>query len=110
MPLPMTTPDGSTYRLFYSGACGVNGTDQPQKFDITEMSRNVRQDPTFADNFRVFVRPKSASIQSVKPSIDFDYVTYGTEQIPVTLNITLTSTDATAEFDVEAWYIHSIVR
>lgn len=110
MALAFTTPKGSTFRMLYSGPCGVNGVAQVQKFDITILPRNVRQDETFADNFRVFVRAQSAGIQNVSPTIDFDYVTENTEQIPVTLNITLDSDNVDNGIDVEAWYIHSIVR
>ena len=104
--LQFEIPDGSTYRLLYTGPIGVSGVDVEQSWDLTILPRRVREDPTFRDNFRIFVRQIDAGIASVSPEVEFE----PEEGLPETLVLTLTAASADNELSVEAWYIYSAVR
>lgn len=99
-------PEGSTYRLFYTGPVGVSGVNVQQFLDLTELPKNVRVDPTFRDNWRVFVRQVSAGISDVSPVIDF-FPAFGP---PTQMVLTLTALTPLDQIAIEAWYIHSVVR
>lgn len=107
MALPFTTPDGSTFRLFYSGFVGVVGLAAVVAFDISKLPLSVKQDASFSDNFIVFVRSSSSGLTNVSKDVNFNY---DTEGLPAELLLTLDSDNAFNLIDVEAWYIHSVVR
>lgn len=99
-------PEGSTYRLLYAGPVGVAGVDVQQSLDLTVMPRLVREDPTFRDNWRVFVRQVGAGVSAVSSVIDF-FPTFGA---PTQMLLTLTALTPLDRVAIEAWYIHSVVR
>lgn len=116
--LPLTQPDGSTFRFFSSQALGVTGVNQVVDFDLTgtvtpgsaELPAGVREDPTFRDNWIVFVRQVSAGITNVDGDIEF-LPAAAPGVIPTTLRLQGVDSDNVANTaDIEFWYIHSIVR
>ena len=104
--LPLTTPTGSTYRMFYKGPVGVSGVNVQQSWDLSVMPKSVREDPTFRDNFIIFARQISSSLSDVSPDIDFLPSIGAPDQLVLTLSA-ITPLD---QIDLEAWYIHSITR
>lgn len=107
MALPFTTPSGSTYRLFYSGVVGVAGLAAVVAFDLSSLPLSVKQDETFEDNFRVFVKTTSPGLTRVANDVGFNYDASG---LPKELLLTVDSDDVSNQISVEAWYIHSVVR
>lgn len=99
-------PEGSSYRLIYIGVVGVSGVNVQQTLDLTGLPEAVRKDPTFQDNWRVFVRQVSAGITDVSPNVDF-LPPVGT---PEQMVLTLTAMTPLDQLSIEAWYIHSVVR
>ena len=106
MALPLTTPKGSTFRMFYSGPIGVAGVGVQQRWDLSVLPEAVREDPTFRDNWRIFARQVSPDITNIRPDVDFAPAA----GIPDEIILTADALDANAEIDIEFWYIHSIVR
>lgn len=104
--LQFEIPDGSTYRLLYTGPVGVSGADVEQSWDLTLLPRSVREDPTFKDNFRIFVRQIDAGITAVSEEIEFE----PEEGLPESLILTLTAANTTDRLSVEAWYLYSAIR
>lgn len=70
------------------------------------MPENVRVDPTFRDNWRVFVRQVSAGITDVSPVVEF----LPAVGVPEQMVLTLTAMTPLDQLSIEAWYIHSAVR
>lgn len=103
--LPLSTPQGSTFRKFYDGAVGQVGAGLQVAFDISSMPRSVRQDPSFVDNWHVFVRP-GAGVTNVLPDVNFTFV----NGLPTELILTLDSDNIANQIGVEAWYTHSVTR
>lgn len=103
--LPLSTPQGSTYRKFYDGPVGQVGAGLQVAFDISDMPRAVRQDPSFVDNWHVFVRP-GTGVSNVLPDVNFTFV----NGLPTELILTLDSDNVANQINVEAWYTHSLVR
>ena len=104
--LPLSTPTGSSLRKFYDGPVGQAGVGLLIAFDISDMPRAVRQDPTFVDNWHVFVRP-GAGVTNVLPEPTF---TLNGQGLPIELVLTLDSDNIANQIAVEAWYTHSVTR
>jgi hypothetical protein len=117
MALPTAVPTGSTNRRFYNGPIGVAGVGVTQDFDIANpnpgpthgMPSAIRQDPTFRDNWLVFVRQVDPGITSVAPDIEF-LPPAGPGVIPTTIRLTLDAAAITDAIDIEFWYLHSPIR
>jgi len=107
MALALTQPDGSTFRLFYSGPIGVNGVGVTQSWDLSLMPKAVREDPTFQDNWRVFARQVDPGITNVDPDVAFNL---GADGIPDEVVLTLDASADADEISIEFWYLHSVVR
>ena len=106
MVLPTTTPDGSSYRKIYSGPVDVSGTGVTQSFDISDLPEPARRDPSFEDDWLVFVQP-SLGISNVSPNVSFVRNLSG---LPVAFTLTLDSDNPSNHIDVVAWFLHSVVR
>ena len=106
MLLPFTTPPGSKYRFIYQGPVGVAGVNVTQSFDIAALPKYVRDESNFKDNWRVFVRQVSEGVSDVSPDVSFTPAA-GT---PTALVLTLTAAAPTDVIDIEAWFLHSVVR
>jgi len=104
--LTPTTPKGSSYRLFYSGPVGVAGVGVQQTLDVTSLPDAVLEDPTFADNWRIFVRQVDPGITNVSPDVSFLPLTGKPQQMVLTVD----AAAPTDNLDIEAWYIQSTVR
>lgn len=104
--LPVTTPYGSSLRLFFAGPVGVAGVNVQQSWDLSSMPHSIREDPTFRDNWRIFVRQVDTGVSDVRPMPDFLPATGAPDQIL----LTLTSSDPADSIEIEFWYIHSVVR
>lgn len=113
--LPLTQPDGSTYRFFSDQALGVAVVAANVDFDLTglvtlgsaALPLAVREDPTFRDNWRIFVRQTDPGITSVSAAVEFLPAAPAT---PTTLRLVVDSDNIANEADIEFWYLHSVVR
>jgi len=66
----------------------------------------VLEDPTFADNWRIFVRQVDPGITNVSPDVSFLPLTGKPQQMVLTVD----AAAPTDNLDIEAWYIQSVVR
>lgn len=105
--LAFDVPVDSTYRLLYSGPVGVAGVNVQQSWDIRKLPKYVRRIPSFKDDFRVFVRQVDDGVSSVSKFIDFGV---GSDGVPISMILTLTAAAPTDRVDIEAWFLHSVVR
>lgn len=104
--LPLTPIPGSTYRFLYSGALGVSGVGVQQSWDLSVLPRGVREDLTFYDNFRIFVRQVDSRVTALDPNVTFSSAAGTPEEI----NLAFDCTDEAALVEIEFWYVHSVVR
>ena len=107
MALSFQIPDDSSYRLLYSGPVGVAGADVQQSWDLTLLPKYIRERTTFKDDFRIFVRQVDAGVSAVSKEVDFGL---DAEGVATTLLLTLTAASEDNLIDIEAWFIHSMVR
>jgi hypothetical protein len=107
MPLALTKPDASTFRYYYEGAIGVTGVGVTQTLDLTTIPEQIRSDPSFVDNWRVFVVSLNAGLSAMSHLVDF---TLDADDLPIAMVITLTSDAIGRECSIEAVYQHSEVR
>ncbi len=106
MPLALTKPDASTFRYYYEGAIGVAGVGTTQTLVLTDIPEQIRADPSFVDNWRVFVVSLNAGLSAMSHLVDFTIV----DGLPTAMILTLTSDAIGRECSIEAVYQHSEVR
>lgn len=106
MALPFEVPADSSYRLLYSGAVGVSGVAVQQSWDLSALPQYIRERPTFVDDFRVFVRQVDVGVSDVSKDIEFVEV----DGVFTEMMLTLTAADEANLIDIEAWFLHSVVR
>ncbi len=113
--LPLTQPEGSTNRFFSSQALAANGAAVNVDFDLTgtvtpgsaSMPEDTRADPSFRDNWNVFVRQTDPGITNVAAELEF---LPAAPAVPTTLRLVVDSDNVANEADIEFLYMHSIVR
>jgi hypothetical protein len=106
MTLPFTTPLTSKFRYMYRGPVGVAGVLVPQSFDISFLPPYVRASKEFKNNWRVFVRQIDTGVTDCGLEPDF-LPAVGT---PTELVLLFTAAAPTDVVEVEAWYMHSVIR
>lgn len=106
MALPFTTPVTSKFRYMYRGPVGVAGVLAPQTFDISFLPKYVRASKHFKDNWRVFVRQIDPGVTDCGLEPDF----LPAVGIPNEMVLFFTSAAASDKVEVEAWYMHSVIR
>jgi hypothetical protein len=87
----------------YQGPVGVVGVGVQQLLDLSELPAYLREQKSFRDDWRVFVRRSNLDVSDVVSSVDFS--ADNTKMI-----FTLTSLNVDAQIDIEAWFMHSVVR
>lgn len=106
MALPVQKPLGSAYRFLYSGPVGVAGVNVTQSWDISSMPEYIRRIESFKDSWQVFVRQVDPDVSNVDKNVSFE-PDPGT---PERIVLSLTSSNAAAQVDVEFCFFHSTVR
>lgn len=99
-------PAGCTYRLVYEGPVGVSGVNVQQTLDLRLIPKNVRVDPTFRDNWRIFVRQISLGVTAVSPFVEFLPLT----GVPDLMVLTLTAMTPLDQVRIDAQFLQSAVR
>lgn len=113
--LPLSQPEGSSNRFFSTGALGADGAAVAVDFDLTgtvtpgsaSMPEATRADPSFRDNWNVFVRQTDAGVTNVAGEVEF---LPAAPAVPTTLRLLVDSDDVGNEADIEFLYMHSIIR
>jgi hypothetical protein len=99
-------PPDSSYRLLYSGPVGVSGVDVQQSWDLSALPPYIRERPSFVDDFLVLVRQVDTGVSDVSKDIEFVEV----DGVFTEMVLTLTAADEANLIDIEAWFLHSVVR
>ena len=107
MALPLIKPDSSTFRYYYEGAIGVAGVGVTQTLDLTSIPEQIRSDPSFVNNWRVFVVSLISGLSSMSHLVDFIFDADG---LPSEMVLTVTAADISNTCSIEAVYQHSEIR
>jgi hypothetical protein len=107
MPLALTKPTDSTFRYYYEGEIGVSGVGVEQTLDLTSIPEQIRSDPSFVDNWRVFVVSLVSGLSAMSHLVEF---TFDANGLPNAMVLTLTAAAVGNTCSIEAVYQHSEVR
>lgn len=113
--LPLTQPDGSTMRFFSDQALAAGAVNTNVDFDLTgtvtpgsaSLPEAIRAEPSFRDNWHVFVRQTDPGITNVAPEVEF---LPAAPAVPTTLRLVVDSDNVANEASIEFQYQHSVVR
>ena len=85
----------------------MSGTDVQQVWDLTALPKYVREQRTFADDWRVFARPVGSGLTAVSEAIEF---VEDDDGVPVGMRLTFTAAAESDEINLEAWFMQSVIR
>ncbi len=105
--LTPTIPADSVCRLLYTGEIGVSGVDQTVSIDLTDLPEDIRTDPNFRDNWRVFVRQVDDGVSAVSAAIDF---TPASPATPTAMTLVATASATSDTLALEAVFTPTSVR
>jgi hypothetical protein len=106
--LPLTQIPGGVHNYKYRGEVGVSGVGVPQIWDLSNIPENVRNAIDFDDQLYIFAKALDSDITNVDDQNVV--INRDSRDLPVSMQITLTSLSATAELFLLVETKHTATR